>query len=301
LGRLEDAGKSIEQAKARNLDGDFLHQEIYYLSFLKGDVAEMERQVAWAAGKPGTEDLLLSVQSDTEAYYGRLGKARDFSRRAVDAAVRANAKEAAALCQVNAALREAEFGNSAVAKQDVASALTLAPGRDVKLFAALALARAGETARAKTIAEELEKNYPSQTVLKVYWLPAIKAATELNAGNSTQALVFLEAAAPYELGQPPQLQLGTMYPAYIRGQAQLMAHNGAAAVSEFQKFFDHRGVVINFPLGALAHLGLARAYVLSGDTAKAKTAYQDFLALWKDANPDIPILKEARAEFAKLQ
>jgi tetratricopeptide (TPR) repeat protein len=301
LGRLEDAGKSIEQAKARNLDGDFLHQEIYYLSFLKGDVAEMERQVAWAAGKPGTEDLLLSVQSDTEAYYGRLGKARDFSRRAVDAAVRANAKEAAALWQVNAALREAEFGNSAVAKQDVASALTLAPGRDVKLFAALALARAGETARAKTIAEELEKNYPSQTVLKVYWLPAIKAATELNAGNSTQALVFLEAAAPYELGQPPQLQLGTMYPAYIRGQAQLMAHNGAAAVSEFQKFFDHRGVVINFPLGALAHLGLARAYVLSGDTAKAKTAYQDFLALWKDANPDIPILKEARAEFAKLQ
>jgi serine/threonine protein kinase/tetratricopeptide (TPR) repeat protein len=300
LGRLEDAGKSIEQAKARNLDGDFLHQEIYYLSFLKGDVAEMERQVAWAAGKPGTEDLLLSVQSDTEAYYGRLGKARDFSRRAVDAAVRANAKEAAALWQVNAALREAEFGNSAVAKQDVASALTLAPGRDVKLFAALALARAGETARAKTIAEELEKNYPSQTVLKVYWLPAIKAATELNAGNSTQALVFLEAAAPYELGQPPQLQLGTMYPAYIRGQAQLMAHNGAAAVSEFQKFFDHRGVVINFPLGALAHLGLARAYVLSGDTAKAKTAYQDFLALWKDANPDIPILKEARAEFAKL-
>jgi serine/threonine protein kinase/tetratricopeptide (TPR) repeat protein len=301
LGRLDDAGKAIEQAKARNLDGDFLHQEIYYLSFIKGDAAEMERQVAWASGKPGTEDLLLSCQSDTEAYYGRLGKARDFSRRAVDAAVRANAKEAAALWQANAAMREAEFGNSAAAKQDVASALTLAPGRDIKLFAALALARAGETASAKAIVEELEKNYPSQTVLKVYWLPTIKAAMELNANNPAQATVFLEAAAPYELGQPAQLQLGTMYPAYIRGQAQLMAHNGPAGAAEFQKFLDHRGLVTNFPLGALAHLGLARAYALSGDTVKAKSAYQDFLGLWKDADPDIPILKEAKAEYAKLQ
>ncbi len=301
LGRLDDARKGIEQAQARNLDGDFLHQEIYYLSFLLSDVAEMTRQVAWAAGKPGTEDLLLSSQSDTEAYYGRLGKARDFSRRAVDAAVRANAKEAAALWQVNAAMREAEFGNSATAKQDAASALALAPGRDVKLFAALALARSGETARAKAIVEELEKNYPSQTVLKVYWLPTIKAAMEVNANNSTQALVFLEAAAPYELGQPAQLQLGTLYPAYTRGHAYLAAHNGTAAAAEFQKFLDHRGIVLNFPLGALAHLGLARAYALSGDTAKATTAYKDFLELWKDADPDIPILKEAKAEYAKLQ
>ncbi len=300
-GRLDDARKTIEQAQANNLDGDFLHQEIYYLSFLKGDVAEMERQVAWAAGKPGTEDLLLSIQSDTEAYYGRLVKARDFSRRAVDAAARADAKEAAALWQINAAMREAEFGNGAAAKQDVASALTLAPGRDVKLLAALTLARTGETARAKAIVEELEKNYPSQTVLKVYWLPTIKGALELNANNSTQSLVFLEAAAPYELGQPAQLQLGTIYPAYIRGQAQLMAHNSAAAASEFQKFLDHRGIVLNFPLGALAHLGLARACALSGDTAKARAAYQEFFTLWKDADPDIPILKEAKAEYAKLQ
>jgi serine/threonine protein kinase/tetratricopeptide (TPR) repeat protein len=301
LGRLEDAAKAIGQAQARNLDGDFLHQDIYYLSFIKGDVAEMERQVAWGAGKPGTEDLLLSFQSDTEAYYGRLGKARDFSRRAVDAAGRAGSKEAAALWQVNAALREAEFGNRAAAKQDVVSALTLTPGRDVKLFAALALARAGETARARAISEEMAKNYPSRTVLKVYWLPTIRAAMELNANNSAQALVFLEAAAPYELGEPDQLQLGTMYPAFIRGQAQLMAHNGPAAAAEFQKFLDHRGLVINFPLGALARLGLARAYALSGDTAKAKSAYQDFLTLWKDADPDIPILKEAKTEYAKLQ
>jgi serine/threonine protein kinase/Flp pilus assembly protein TadD len=301
LNRLDDAKQAIEQAREHNLESDFLHVAMYELAFLKSDAAELERQVTWAAGKPGTEDLLLSFQSDTEAYYGRLAKARDFSRRAVDSAVRADSKETAALWQVNAGLREAEFGNMAVAKQDVAAALALAPGRDVKLFAALTLARVGETARAKAIVEELEKNYQSDTMLKVYWLPTIKAAIEMNSNNSAQALVFLEAAAPYELGAPPQLQLGTMYPAYIRGQAQLMASNGSAAVAEFQKFVDHRGITVNFPLGALAHLGLARAYALSGDTVKAKSAYQDFLGLWKDADPNIPILKEAKAEYAKLQ
>jgi tetratricopeptide (TPR) repeat protein/predicted Ser/Thr protein kinase len=301
INRPDDAEKAIEQAQERKLEGDFLHWTIYQLAFFKGDAAGMERQVAWAAGKPGSEDILLAFQSDSEAYYGRLIKARDFSRRAVDAAVRNDSKESAALWQVNAALREAEFGNIATAKQDVAAALTLAPGRDVKLFAALTLARVSETARAKAIVEELKKSYPSDTVLKVYWLPTIMAAIELNANNSAQALVFLEATAPYELGQPPQFQLGTMYPAYIRGQAQLMAHDGIAAATEFQKFLDHRGITLNFPLGALAHLGLARAYALSGDTAKSKAAYQDFFAPWKDADPDIPILKEAKAEYAKLQ
>ena len=301
LNRPEDARKTIEQAQAGKFEGDLLHWVIYQLAFLVRDAAEMGRQVEWAAGKPGTEDVLLSFQSDTEAYYGRLAKARDFSRRAVDAAIRADSKETAALWQVNAALREAEVGNTAAAKQGVVAALTLAPGRDVKMFAALTLARVGETARAKVIVEELEKSYPSQTVLKVYWLPSIKAAIELNANNAAQALVFLEAAAPYELGEPPQFQLGTLYPAYIRGQAYLAAHNGTAAATEFQKFLDHRGIVLNFPLGALAHLGLARAYALSGDTAKSRTAYQDFFALWKDADPDIPILKEAKEEYAKLK
>jgi serine/threonine protein kinase/tetratricopeptide (TPR) repeat protein len=301
LNHLDDAKKALEQAQERKLEGDLLHWVIYQRAFLKGDVAEMERQVAWAAGRPGTEDLLLTFQSDTEAYYGRLAKARDFSRRAVDAAVRNDSKETAALWQVNAALREAEFGNAAAAKQDVAAALTLSAGRDVKMFAVLTLARVGETARAKAIVEELGKSYQSDTVLKVYWLPTIRAAIELNGNNSTQALVFLEAAAPYELGKPPQLQLGTLYPAYIRGQAQLMAHNGSAAATEFQKIIDHRGIVLNFPLGALAHLQLGRAYAMSGDTAKAKSAYQDFFTLWKDADPDIPILKDAKAEYAKLQ
>jgi eukaryotic-like serine/threonine-protein kinase len=301
LNRSDDARKMIEQAQEKKFEGDVVHATLYQLAFIQGDAADMEKQVAWAAGKPGTEDRLLSTQSDTDAFYGRLGKARDFSRRAVDAAVRADSKEAAAMWQVNAALREAEFGNAAIAKQDVAAALALAPGRDVTLLSGLALARAGETGRAKTIAAELEKTYPSQTMLKVYWLPTLKAAAELDANNPSQALMFLEAAAPYELGSPEQFQTGTLYPVYIRGEAYLATHNGAAAAAEFQKFLDHRGIVLNCPLGALAHLGLARAYAMTGDTVKAKAAYQDFFGIWKDADPDIPILKEAKAENAKLQ
>jgi serine/threonine protein kinase/Tfp pilus assembly protein PilF len=301
MNQLDDAKAKADQALAAKVDGGYLRLILYELAFLRGDSSQMEQQVAWGAGKPGDEDVLLSAQSDTEAYYGRLTKARDFSRRARDSAVRADSKETAALWQVNAALREAEFGNAAQAKQDVSAALGLAPGRDVKVLVTLALARVGETARAKAAVEELEVSYPSNTVFKLYWLPTLNAAIELNGGNSTQALVFLEAASPYELGGPPPFQMGTLYPAYLRGLAQMMAHNGVAATAEFQKLLDHRGIVVNFPLGALARLGLARGYVLSGNAAKARTAYQDFFALWKDADADIPLLKEAKSEYAKLQ
>jgi len=301
LNRLDEAKATFDQAFAQKLDGGFLRWMMYYLAFLRGDATQMEQQVAWAAGKPGDEDPLLSMQSDTEAYYGRLGKARDFSRRAVDSAVRADSKETAALWQVNAALREAELGNIASARQGVTAALALSPGRDVKVAAALTLARIGDAPRAKGLATELGKNYPTNTILKLYWLPTINAAIELSRGNSSQALVYLEAAAPYEMGGPPPLQEGTLYPAYLRGQAYLLAHNGTAAVAEFQKLVDHRGIVLNFVTGSLAHLQIGRAYVMAGDTAKAKTAYQDFLTLWKDADPDVPVLKEAKAEYAKLQ
>ena len=301
LNRLNDAQISFGKPAALKLDSGTLRWWMYYLAFLRGDTSGMEQQLAWSAGKPGDEDPLLSAQSDTEAYYGRLAKARDFSRRAIDSALRADSKETAALWQVNAALREAEFGNAAAAKQGVVTALGLAPGRDVKVLAALALARVGETARAKTMVEELGKSNPFNTVLKLYWLPTLKAAIDIDAGNSAQALVFLEAAAPYELGEPPPIQEGTLYPAYLRGEAYLVAHNGTAATVEFQKFLDHPGVTVNFPLSALAHVGLARAYALSGDAAKSRTAYQEFFSLWKDADPDIPILKEAKAEYAKLQ
>jgi len=297
---MDNAEATVREAEKGNFVGDQLHLVIYQMAFVKGDRAGMDREVAWASGKAGTEDGMLSMQSDTEAYYGQLTQARDSSRRAVDAAVRSDAKESAAIWQVNEALREAEFGNVTLARQDVAAALKLAPGRDVKLLSALALARSGETAQGKSLADELERNYPSDTVLKVYWLPTLRAALDLDANDSTKALESLEAAAPYELGEPGQFQVGTMYPVYVRGLADLAAHNGTAAAGQFQRILEHPGITVNFPTGVLAHLGLARAYALSGDTQKARTAYQDFLTRWKDADPDIPILKEAKAEYAKL-
>ena len=298
LNRLDEAKSTFDQALAHKLDDGDLRLNMYALDFLQGDFAQMEQQVAWGAGKPGDEDPLLSAQSDTEAYYGRRSKARDFSRRAADSALRADAKETAALWQVNAALREAEWGDPATAKQGVTAALALSRGRDVEVAAALALARIGDAPRAAALIGELEKSYGTNTLLKLYWLPTINAAIELNKGNSSQALVSLESAAPYELGVAGTI---TLYPPYVRGQAYLLAHNGAAAAAEFQKLLDHRGIVVNFVTGALAHLQLGRAYAMAGDTAKAKSAYKDFLTLWKDADPDIPILKQAKAEYAKLQ
>jgi hypothetical protein len=158
----------------------------------------------------------------------------------------------------------------------------------------LTSARVGGTARSKTMVEDLERNNPANTVLKLYWLPTLRAAINLNDGNSAQALVLLEAAAPYELGEPPPFQLGSMYPAFLRGQAYLLQHRGEEAAGEFQ--IEHRGIAFNFAIGALAHLGLAHAYAFSGDTARGRNAYRDFLSLWKDADPDIPILKQFRAK-----
>jgi eukaryotic-like serine/threonine-protein kinase len=300
LNRLDEAGATFNHAVAHKLDSGFLRQGMYLLAFLRGDAAQMEQQVAWSVGKPGNEDVLPSMQSDTEAYYGRLTKARDFSRRAVDLAVRADSKETAALWQINAALREAELGNTAYAKQGVTAALELSSGREVKVIAALTLARLGDAPRAKALAEELERDYPTGTMMKLYWLPTINAAIELNKGNSSQALVDLEAAAPYEMGAADTF-INYLYPAYVRGQAYLLAHNGNAASAEFQNMLDHRCIVQNFVTGSLAHVQIGRAYAMTGDTVKAKAAYQDFFSLWKDADNDIPILKQAKAEYAKLK
>ena len=299
LNLFDESKTTLGQASAHKIDSPNLHTLLYVLAFLRNDEAEMGRQVAWGAGKPGVEDVLLTVQSDTEAYYGRLEKARDFSRRAVASAIRADSKEAAASEQAEGALREAEFGNSALAKEGAAGALALSPGRDVKVLAAFTLARAGDAGKARVLVQELEKSEPFNTILKVYWLPTIKAAIELGGGNATQCLDLIQAVSPYELGGPPPV--ANLYPAYLRGQAYLAMHQGKEAAAEFQKLLDHRGLVGNFPLGALAHLQLGRAYAMSGDAAKAKTAYQDFLTLWKDADPEIPILKEAKAEYAKLR
>jgi tetratricopeptide (TPR) repeat protein len=300
LDRLHEVKATLDQAMARKLESGYLHSQMYALAFLWGDATQMEQQVAWATGKPGDEDAALAAQADTDAYYGQLSKARDLSRRAVNSALRADSKETAAFWQVEAALREAELGNTASAKQGVESALALSPGRDVRIVAALTLARISDDQRAKTLADGLEKNYSNHTMLKAYWLPSINAAVDLNQRSFSQALMDLEPAAPYELGWA-SLNISYLYPAYVRGQAYLLAHDGPAAVIEFQKLLDHRGIVLNFVTGALAHLQLGRAYAMAGDTGKAKTVYEDFLSLWKDADPDIPILKQAKAEYAKLQ
>jgi tetratricopeptide (TPR) repeat protein len=299
VNRLKDARQTLQEAQQKNFDGFVVRGDLYSLAFLSGDTAEMERQVAWAAGRPGEEDRMLNTHADTQAYYGRLEKARDLARRAADSAVRADAKETGAQWLAFQALREAELGNAAAARQGVAHALALAPGRDVKVLSALVLARSGENAQSRTILEALQRSDPTNTYLKVYWFPVIEASIAMAQQAPDQAIVALEPSLPYELGGPPP---GTaMYPAYIRGLAYLAQRNGSAAAAEFQKFLDHPGIVQNFLLGSLAHLQLGRAYAISGDTAKAKTAYKDFLTLWKDADPDIPILKQAKAEYEKLQ
>jgi len=301
MNRLDEAKSAFDQALARKLDGPYLRQSIYYLNFLRQDAASMQEQITWAMGKPGAEDLMLSAESDTQAYHGRLQKARQLSQRAEESAKRNDSKETAAFWQGNAALREAEFGYASEAREQAHQALALAPGRDVWVEAGLALARAGSATEAEKLADHLNSEFPLDTLMQNYWIPAIRASIELDHRNGDKAIALLQAAVPYEFADPPPFAAGTMYPAYLRGQAYLFAHKGAEAATEFQKIIDHPGVIVNFPLAALAHLGLARARNLSGDVAAARTSYQDFFALWKDADPDIPILKAAKAEYAKLQ
>jgi tetratricopeptide (TPR) repeat protein len=301
LNRIDEAVTTLEQARARKQDSAELRLAMYETAFLREDQKTMRQQLDWAAGQSGEENWLLSAQSDTEAYFGRLAKAREFSQRAVESARRADAKETAALWQANAALREAEFGNLSFARQDAMTALAMVPGSDVRSVAALALARAGDTANVQKLTDGLNEEFPQNTIVQGYWLPAIRAAIELNKKNAAGTVELLKAAGPYELSLCEPFWFGMMYPVYLRGQAYLLAAQGKEAVAEFQKMIDHRGLVLNYPLGALARLGLARAYALQGDSAKARTAYQDFLTLWKDADPDVPILKRAKAEYAKLQ
>ncbi len=263
----------------------------------------MKQQADWAIGKPGAEDWMLSVESDTEALTGRLGKARELSRQAVESARRSDEKEPAALWQANAAIREALFGNAEAARQNAAAAVALAPGsHDAEAQAALAYALAGDAAHAQSLADDLGKRFPQDTVVQSVWLPTIRAQIETGRKNPARSIELLQAAAPYELGMLSGSALNScLYPVYVRAEAYLSAQQGHAAATEFQKILNHRGLLWNCATGALAHLGLARAYAMQGDTIKARAAYQDFLALWKDADPDIPILKEAKAEYAKLQ
>ncbi len=300
LGRLEDAKSAWEQSQNRKLDGPTLRLARYELAFLLHDDTSMKEQLDWAAGKPGAEDMLLSAQSDTEAYHGRLGPANDLSKRAVDAAKHADAVETAATWQANEALREAEFGNGAAARQAAAAALALSGGRDVELLAALAFARSGDSAKAQQLADKLDRESPLDTMIQGYWLPTIRASIALAGGDGKKAVELLRAASPYELGQPPQFQFSTMYPIYVRGQAFLKQGLGQQAAVEFQKILDHPGLVVNFPLGTLARLELGRARALGGDKGAAKVAYEEFFSQWKDGDASTAILKEAKSESGKL-
>jgi len=298
LNRLDEAEAVYKQAEERKLESEWLLQGRYWLAFLEGDAARMAQLVAAAMGKPGSEDLLLATQADTEGWYGKLKNAHELTGRAMDSALHNDAKETAAGYQAEAALREVEAGKREQARAEAKAALKLAPNHDVWAVAALVLARAGDTAGAERLAAELGNTFPLDARVQRYWLPTIRAGVALERKDPNRAIELLKVASTVELALPTNF-FGYLCPAYLRGEAYLMLDDGKAA-AEFQKFIDHRGLVRNFPWGALARLGLARAYAMEGNTAQARAAYQDFLTLWKDADPDIPILKQAKAEYARL-
>jgi eukaryotic-like serine/threonine-protein kinase len=301
LNRLDESQAVFEEAVARKIDGPYLRQGRYMLAFLQRDNKGMADQLAWASGKPGIEDWAFSYQADTEAYYGRLEKARVFSQRAVDSALHADSPETAAGWRLQQALREVEVGNVGRARKMTEEALAFSQGRDVEALAALAFARAGDVVRAQRLANELDKQFPLNTMLQSYWLPVVRAAIALDQGNAANAIAALQDASPCELGSPAQLPYAPMYPAYLRGLAQMTGKQPQLAANEFQKMLDHRSIMGNSVLGPLASLRLARAKLMNGETASGRKLYQDFFALWKDADLDIPILKEARADYTKLE
>jgi len=303
LDRLTEAKDISNQALARKLDEEALHTNLYSLAFLQGDSAEMIKQAAWFEGKPDVENEILGQESSTEAFYGRLKKARELTQQAVASAERAQNKEVAAFWAADGALREALLGNFGAAREKVDEALKLAPGsRDAASEVGLALALTGDVSRAQGTADELNKKFPLNTVIQPIWLPMIRGQVAVHRKTPSAPVELLQPAIPFELstGVEP-LGYSCIYPAYIRGQAYLAEGQGVPAAAEFQKILDHRGLVQNCSTGALANLELARAYVLQRDTAKAKAAYRDFLTLWKDADPDIPILIAAKTEYAKLK
>jgi tetratricopeptide (TPR) repeat protein len=299
---LDDARQSLHGAELARLDDYLLRDAHYALAFLANDSPGMTEQLKWFESKPDYENYGLSLASDTEAYKGRLLKARALTKRAVDSALRADSKENAATWLANAALREAVFGNAVEARQAAGEALKMAPtSQGVQIEAALALAITGDKERADSVAQDLAKRFPLDTQIQTFWLPAIEAELALAGKSPAEAIDRLQAAAPMELGQIQfNLNISCLYPVYVRGQAYLAAGQGSAAATEFQKILDHSGIVWNCPTGALARLGLARAHALAGDKEKARAAYQEFLSLWKDADAGIPILAKAKAEVAKI-
>ena len=302
LDRIEDAAAMTREAHGKGLESS-LPAIDYGIAFLRNDPTEMARQVALTTGKTGEEDLLLALDADAAAYFGHLARAREQLRQAANSARREKENEAASVYEAVGALREGLFGNTARAERQARTAMEHSGGRDEDYAIALAFLYAGNGNSAQRLADSLNKKFPEGTIVQFNYLPTLRAKLALMHSNPQLAIHDLESALLYELGLPANgfYNWPNMYPVYVRGEAYLAAHQGKEAAAEFQKILDHRGIVLNEPIGALAHLQLGRAYVLSGDTAKARAAYQDFLTLWKDADSDIPIFKQAKAEFAKLQ
>src|SRR5271154_1595736 len=302
LNRLDDAKAAYRLASEYKLGHVFYSAALYQIAFLENDSDGMARQVARSAGQPG-EDELSGMEAETIAYSGQLRNSQEASRRAMESAERAGEKEAAATYLALSALRDALFGDADEARRRAVLTMTRSSGRDVQYGAALAFAYTGDEGRAQALADDLNKRFPEDTLVKANVLPVLRAKIALIRGNDSEAIEVLRGAPGHGVVVKTDSTFGwaRMRPVFVRGEAYLAARQGGEAASEFQKILDHRGIVVNEPIGALAHLGLARAYVLQGDTAKAKAAYQDFLTLWKDADPDIPILIAAKAEYAKLQ
>jgi DNA-binding winged helix-turn-helix (wHTH) protein/tetratricopeptide (TPR) repeat protein len=304
LNDLQGAENVFHMAAERNLDQTRMAMLRFDLAYMKGDAAGMRREVELAQASPETEDWILDRQAYAEASEGRLKNAINLSRQAVALALQGGRREQAALFEIRPALWEAFFEDSVEAKRNATNAMALAGNREVNYGAALALALSGDSTQAEKLASDLEKRYPEDTSVRFSYLPVIRAAVAMHHGEPLKAIDALQVSAPYEMGSPRSSQtgfFGSLYPVYFRGQALVAAHRGTEAANEFQKILSHRGITIGDPVFVLAHVGLARAYAMSGDTAKARAQYEEFFALWKNADHDCPILQRATAEYRDLR
>jgi len=305
LNRFDEAGALLQRAHERGIMHQVVLGNRYLLAFLKGDTPQMQQAAAAAAGKPGAEDLLLMLQGETAAWFGRRREARLFAQHAMDVAQRNRATETATLYRAAAGLDEVMRGNYQQARTDVADALKLSATAETEEICALTLALAGDSAGAQELAAQLDEKHPLDTMVQKYWLPTIKGAVAMRKKDPALTVELLKAASPVELGAPSSVTV-SLLPVFVRGEAYLALGQGYEATQEFQKFIDHRGLVANFPAGALARLGLARGLALEAGAdptarEKARSAFRDFLNLWQEADPDLPIYRQAKTEYAKLQ
>ena len=302
-GRFEEAERVLQRASEHKLELPFLVLR-YNVAVLRGDRDTMDRAVALAKGKRGSEHAVAYAEALALVRSGRLTLARQSSSRAIDLARREEAREVAVSYQAARAVWEAVCGNAAEAKKDAIAALALSHSRDVEYSAGLALALSGDLSRSELLADDLEQRFPEDTFAKFTYVPVLRSLSALEHGKPTDSVERLQAALPYELAVNGlnfgHFYLGGLHSAYVRGEALLAAHQYPEAAAEFQKLLAHRGIVGLDPIGALAHVQLGRAFALSGDPIRSKAAYENFLALWKDADSDIPILMQAKAEYAKL-